>query len=412
MSKWRSSILKNFAPNVSRVTLVADPDGVMLEEKILEDLKDRGFGTIAFEDPVSFRYAYEANFRANWDVGMNSDLVVIIQSDVRAVQKLPFDIVFAARIVSVSLADLFPNFSYAVLRTLNRSDFDSLEEANSQFAPAKLGDKGTKDFLLRHVFGLAPELVRHPPDLLQLLLRRHYKQQAIPKILDERLIETLGLQGSFADWPLESLLSQRELFFLFLQERWPLYLDRVTGSTPTAATQFKPQVPGPVALPFEHNDVRVYVDSLFLEGQLHPVPHPKATTLVKSWMYLGVRTNIQEDRIRRIEKLTEIVKESLPDDSARHSDWFRFARQWAELVVLIKDSAHCSSETLAEIAQIQAQLDTSFCSWLIKRYAGLASLPPNPPVMLHHIPRFLAAQTERAVKVALVVVDGLSLTSG
>ncbi|MFP4087813.1 MAG: BREX-3 system phosphatase PglZ, partial [Desulfobacteraceae bacterium] len=46
-----------------------------------------------------------------------------------------------------------------------------------------------------------------------------------------------------------------------------------------------------------------------------------------------------------------------------------------------------------------------------KRYAGLMSLPPVPPVMPHHIPRFLSHSINdpKKPKVALVLVDGLSL---
>jgi hypothetical protein len=47
----------------------------------------------------------------------------------------------------------------------------------------------------------------------------------------------------------------------------------------------------------------------------------------------------------------------------------------------------------------------------LKRYAGLVNLPPVPPVMLHHLPRFLARQVgeDRHAKIALIVVDGLAM---
>ena len=56
-------------------------------------------------------------------------------------------------------------------------------------------------------------------------------------------------------------------------------------------------------------------------------------------------------------------------------------------------------------------MDDRFTSWLARRYAGLINLPPAPPVMLHHLPRFLCRQVgeERDAKIALLVVDGLAL---
>jgi hypothetical protein len=68
-------------------------------------------------------------------------------------------------------------------------------------------------------------------------------------------------------------------------------------------------------------------------------------------------------------------------------------------------------ETTEHIKSLQAQVDAGFAAWLFKRYAGLVNLPPVPPVMLHHLPRFLARQMgeDRNAKIALIVVDGLAM---
>jgi len=59
MNSWRDQILREFTPQVARLTLVADPDGLLLEEGVLEGIRERGFEMIPFEDHVAFRYAYE-----------------------------------------------------------------------------------------------------------------------------------------------------------------------------------------------------------------------------------------------------------------------------------------------------------------------------------------------------------------
>ena len=71
-----------------------------------------------------------------------------------------------------------------------------------------------------------PELIRKPSDLLRVLLRRHYREQRIPTILDERFIQVLRQNDDFEGWPLDSIIPDREVFFSFLQERWPIFLDR------------------------------------------------------------------------------------------------------------------------------------------------------------------------------------------
>jgi len=69
MGSWRDTILDDFVPNVSKLTLVADPDSLLTEEKLALELRGRGFDLIEFNDPVEFRYAYESKYRSIWDQG-------------------------------------------------------------------------------------------------------------------------------------------------------------------------------------------------------------------------------------------------------------------------------------------------------------------------------------------------------
>jgi hypothetical protein len=61
-------------------TLVADPDGLLLEEGILEGVRELGSDLMPFEDHIAFRYAYESKFRSCWDQGEHTDLVVILRT--------------------------------------------------------------------------------------------------------------------------------------------------------------------------------------------------------------------------------------------------------------------------------------------------------------------------------------------
>jgi hypothetical protein len=416
MSSWRDQILKEFTPKVARLTLVADPDGLLLEEGILEGVRERGFELIPFEDHIAFRYAYESKFRSRWDRGEHTDLVVVLRSQASDLSGLPYDLLQAGRRLSFNLGDIFPNLSYPVVTALDRGDLDALYEAQKRHAPGQLGDNATKEFVLRHVFEIAPELVKQPSDLLRVLLRRHYRGQRIPADLDNRFIQLLRQNNAFDDWPLETLVSDREAFFAFLQERWPIFLDREAAKgTSGVREDEKPyglSIDGPVELPFDHHDIRVYIDNLFVEGLLHSVPHVHADTLSRTWVGIGVRTVPIEDRSRRLGKLIDSLEVSIPAEDAKHTDWFHFARGWAETILLANDQAEAIPESTGErIKNLQAQVDAGFAGWLFKRYAGLVNLPPVPPVMLHHLPRFLARQMgeDRNSKIALIVVDGLAL---
>jgi hypothetical protein len=416
MSSWRDQILKEFTPKVARLTIVADPDGLLLEEVILEDIRERGFELIPFEDHIAFRYAYESKFRSRWDRGEDSDLVVVLHSNASDLGGLPFDLLQAGRKLCFSFGEIFSNLSYPVVTMLDRGDLDALYEAQKRYAPGKLGDNATKEFVLRHVFEIAQELIKQPSDLLRVLIQRHYKSQRIPKVLDEYFIQLLRQDGHFNDWPLETLVADREAFFMFLQERWTIFLDREVTKGGVGVREYgKPYgltIEGPEYLPFDHDDIRIYIDNLFVEGLLRSVPHDHAIALSKTWVGIGICTAPVEDKFQRLNKLIESLQASIPAHDAKHTEWFLFARGWAELVLLANDQNELISEQIAErIKSLQAQVEGCFTSWLFKRYAGLVNLPPVPPVMLHHIPRFLARQTgeDHQVKIALVVVDGMAM---
>ena len=413
---WRDRILKEFTPKISRLTLVADPDGLLLEETLLEAIRKRGFEILQFDDSVAFRYAYESRFRSRWDRGETADLVVVVRAESHQLAALPHDLVRAGRQLSFGLGELFPGLSYPVVASLDRGHLATLHRSRRQHDADRLGDDATKDFALLHVFNIAPALIGQPADLLRVLLRRHHQGQRLPRILDDRLIHLLRRNGTFDSWPLENIVPDRDAFFSFLQERWPLFLNRLARNAgdgpPDASGSFDLELEGPADLPFDHDDVRIYVDNLFVEGMLSTVSHEASGALRGEWVAVGIQFDSETDMSRRLEGLTEAVGVSIPGPDARHHEWAAFAYRWAELDVLrLEATAPTLSETGARVAELQMEVDRNFLAWAARRYAGLHNQPPDPPVMLHHVPRYLARWLEHGSKdkVALVVVDGLAL---
>jgi hypothetical protein len=92
MADWRDHILKEFTPELSRLTLVADPDGLLTEESIQTGIRQRGFELITFDDPIAFRYAYESKYRSLWDAGQSTELVVALRAESDSLRHLPFDL--------------------------------------------------------------------------------------------------------------------------------------------------------------------------------------------------------------------------------------------------------------------------------------------------------------------------------
>jgi len=411
MSSWRDAILNDFVPNVSKLTLVADPDCLLTEEKLALELRGRGFDLIEFSDPVEFRYAYESKYRSIWDRGEHTDLVVVLRLQDAELESLPYDLLQAGRKLSFNLGDLFPHLSYPVIEKLDRSLLDALFDAQRKSPPDRMGDNATKDFILRHVFGIAAELIANEVELLRALLRLHYGKLQIPLMLAERLIQVLKGHDGFKAWPLSEIVPDDEAFFAFLQERWPLFLSRLGGKNQVRedSPEYGLKYPGPDRLPFDHQDIKVYIDNLFLEGKLTPVEAKGIEVDAGSWVRSGIATSGVDDDELRISRLFGLVERELPTAEARYSDWTAFALKWAELSSLV----HCgnSTEYQTRLREIGDALNATFAAWLADHYSSLINLPPTNPAMLHHVPRRLARDIEDSgsSRAALIVVDGLAL---
>ncbi|MFI3219640.1 MAG: BREX-3 system phosphatase PglZ [Methylococcales bacterium] len=412
MTSWRDSILDEFIPNLSKLTLVADPDNLLSEEKLSFDLRQRGFELIEFNDPVEFRYVYESKYRSIWDSGESTDLVVILWLQDVELQDLPYDLLQTGRKLAFDLGSIFPNLSYSVIQKLDRSLLDPIFAAQQKLLPKRMGDNATKDFILRNVFGIAAELILNEIELLKTLLRLHYAPvYVMPPILADRLVQVFTMQGLFGEWSLSEIFLEPEIFFAFLQERWSIFLNQLTENNKVRESLSKKlRYSGLEHIPFDHHDIRIYIDNLFIEGKLTPIQQSDFVVEASSWMRSGIISLKQDNDSLRITRLFELIEASLPSLEYRYSDWITFALKWAELSELV----HCADnkEDKKHLIQIGAILNDLFTQWLNSHYASLINLPPSNLAMLHHLPRHLARTIEdnKNSRVALLVIDGLSLS--
>ena len=303
-----------------------------------------------------------------------------------------------------------------MVATLESRDLDALYDAEQRYRSDLRGDNATKEFVLRHVFGIVPELIVNPSDLLTVLLRRHCAARRIPPLLDEHFIELIQRTDRFPDWPLDAIVPDRDAFLAFLQERWPVYLDRSARSAlgverePRALRTQLARARRP-AVRDTRTSAPTWTDCSW-RGQLRPVPHGKAAALSETWVAVGLHTDETADELRRMDRLLDAANEAIPEHDDRHDRWFHFAATWAELVALtLALNSEVPDDERRKVETLRSRVDTAFAKWIEKRYPGLVNLPPVPPVMLHHLPRLLARDVHDSPrnKVALLVIDGLAL---
>ena len=399
MTDWREGILEHFQPGFARLTLVSDPDGLLTEEGMLTAIQRRGFDMIAFDDPIAFRFAYESQYRSVWDSGQATDLVVVLRSADRPLESLPYDLFKAGRRLAFALHQLFPRLNYPVIAELDRVYLDTIAaEYDPHGAPMTVRE--TREFVLMHCFRIVPGLVTTPVDLLKVLLSLHSRKIRLPHTLGDHLIALLSQKSALDPWPIARILHDRDEFLSFIQQQWELYLESLDD-------------PGLRSLvPFDHEDVRAYTDTLFLDGSLTPVAYDNAA-LLPAWARTGVVHDVEADSLRRFEILLHRFQAALPEPDASHRDWQQAAQGWAELVVLRWELDSLLDDTDRQIwAELQTLVQALFAGWMLQRYGSLHNLPYHQqPVMVHQIPHYLAVERTRSklAKIALLVLDGLAL---
>ena len=413
MSDWQSFILRRFVPGVARVTAVSDADGLLRDPGVFRAIEERGFSVVQFEDSISFRYDYETRFRARWDAGEAIEMVVVFKPGELEFETLPADVLARAHQLSFTLRDVFPRLSYGVVSQLETVHFEALFRAQTQYASHPLGEELTKDFVLQHVFSIVPSIITRESDLLRMLCQKHYGKVAVPEIPEAYLVSVLSRRGVFQSWPLQLLIRDRAAFLEFLDERWPLFVRETIGGTSTVKEEpEKLKYPGPALLPFQHDDVRVFIDNLFEDGILTPVSWDWNKVLSETWIRVGLIGKREENIDLRFDELGKHLLKSCPDKSASPQEWTAFAYRYAQANLLWKQISQPTREKYQqEFPRIRSFVNEQFSAWLACGYAGLFNYPAVTPLMVHHLPGYMAHRLEKgdAQRIVFILIDGLAI---
>jgi hypothetical protein len=413
---WRGQLLRHFTPQLARlcpVTVVRDGDGLLTDSRTVDALDAAGFLVWPLDDPLALRLLYEQQCRSSSRGVDTKALVIVVPSDLGTV---PFDMLHAARSASrtieFGLGDVLPSLSRAVLCSMDRTDLDLLFDAYERHRPGTLGENATAEFVLRHRYRLAPELIISDADILKALLQLHFDGRSLPAVLATRLVALLGPR--FPTWPIGSLVVSAHQFWRFLDERWPVFLEHTIGRQADISHL---AIPGPALLPLAHPDVRVYIDNLFGDGRLTRSSIVPREAVPDAWMTTGVAADEGDVDVEvRFQELSFAVQRRLPPTDAAHHQWTAFARLWAEWLVArysILASRLADMGTPPDL--LHDAVEERFAEWLERQYAGLHNLSHWPrPVMVHQVGRFMAHQAALASperrRQALVVVDGLAFS--
>lgn len=411
MSVWVSRIAGKFPVDLSRIWIACDPDRILLDERIIRVLRTRGFNVAPFEDSVSFRVEYEECYRKAWDrEEEGAAKALIVQLPGNHVDMLPWDIVRDARRVQLSLAELLPDLSYGVVRHIGSEHYDDLFDACRDHSPRSLGESETKEFILACVFHLDCKSIVRPAHFWRELLRLHFRDAGLPDVLSDHVAVVLAGNPEFQDLPVARLLSSKGFALRVLQNAWLFFMKRYNVNGRPSDVLNSGANPA-VSIPFEDPDIRGIVGAMFIEGMLRPVDAGIPAGGIPNWVRAGLKESGDASG-REIVKSVETIGAELPGEDASHRDWIGFAHRLGEAIYHF----HSLKQDQMKLAQdrfyaLQREADGRFKEWVFRNFADLSSLPiANGPVMLHHVPRFLAMNRSGGKgRVAMLVFDGLAM---
>lgn len=409
MSSWTASLIARFPPAVSRLWIAIDPDDVLLDEPLIADLDQAGFDLLDYDDPIVFRAEYEERYRAQWESGGASagERALILRYRRADPNELPWDYVSQARVVRLGLPELLPNLAYAVVKTVEPRHLAQLHEAHRQHAPQPLGETATKDFILTHVFGISAVLITRHEDLWREVLRCHYNDVRPPALLIGRAAEIISRVPTLSAIDVEALLSSKAAVVDVLQKAWTFHLRQLGVAIDVGASVAEGNT---TSIPFSHPDVRTFVDSMFLDGELQPVSVAAVPDTLPAWAHLGIKVAADADA-KLVQEAILKISGSVPDAGANHRDWAGLASRFGELLKRYHLLDYAAAAALSPaVDALRRQVDQALSAWLQTHFAALPSLPIGAgPVVLSHIVRYLALKKSPAApKVALVVFDGMA----
>jgi hypothetical protein len=421
-SLWHQRILGHFTADLSRLWVACDPDGVLLDEKLLSELRERGFEVMGYDDPFAFRAEFEERYCAAWDAdepAPSPALIVHLRRD--DANDLPWDILRNARpAVRLILAELFPKLVYSAVRQVEPELLATLFDAHQTELQSARGEGESRDFILEHVYQLTPRSIRTPVDFWREALRLHFANRALPEPFAEHVAGILRSRGLFAGQPVSEWLSSRSALLRVVQDAWYRYLEKLKLEGRRVAEPDPPsfgagKASAEIEIPFDHTDVRVIIDSMFLDGSLHPLAVFGVPASVPGWIRAGIVEDVWS-QFALAEKSIETLAATAPDADAPHKAWGDFAKRYSEMLSRVYDlPGKDGGERLANIRErikaIQMQSDERLQAWVAAHhYADLILQPATKgPVMVHHVPRFLRQRRSAGeAKVALLVFDGLA----
>ncbi|HEH9439315.1 TPA: BREX-3 system phosphatase PglZ [Aeromonas sobria] len=398
---WQDDVLKKVNLDGSFVYIISDPDGLLFEPKISSALQIKNAILFDDKDPLALRLEYEA-----WRKRARKNSL-LIRLDQEGELFIPCDIQAESNQIDFHLSEFFQEIDLSAIRLLPASLLQSAMDALKLYTPGKLSQQSSLDFLLRHIYRIAPETIQTNTDLVRLLIRKHYVGIEMPTQIEERLIRLLSLTPKFKCWDFNALIPNKSDFFDFLQQQWEMYLHSELPNA-IASTAWPSEK---LVVPFADSDIRVFIDNLFAEGIIKPVKTDGLPAGHWAWFGIAKEPEITErERISLLLKNAKACFEQFKIESINAEFWFEQSHSLGIMNALFFENKKqpIVAALTEEIKKVNTVADSLFQDWLCSNFIKLQTIPTvRHPAMLHKVPDWISRRVDAGKKVCLLVLDGM-----
>ncbi|WP_108651331.1 BREX-3 system phosphatase PglZ [Dongshaea marina] len=396
---WQKRLLEHRVLTESMHYIVHDPDNLCFEPTIADLFEQSGVVFFSETDPMALRLCYE-----EWlEDGGRSALVIRVVDDQPVI---PYDIESSAIKLDFDISEVIPKLDSSVLRSLSPGDYEQLLKAIKIYRVGSLNRCDSLDFVLRHIYKIAPEIIQSETDLVRLLIRKHYLGIEMPQMFEDRVIETLGARERFSRWDFTKILPDRAEFFDFLQRQWVLHLEQKVDREEIINSDWSKDE---LVVPFGDQDIRVFIDNLFADGFLQAVEFDGLGE--DDWEQVGVISDGVSRDLLRLKQLHLKLSNQFDtmDKPFTPEFWEEVAYDLGVLNSLSYSLKGVDADSLnTQIANLNTLIDEQFETWLQENFGKLINTPTSRfPKILHKIPNWLNLKVCKGQKVCLLVMDGM-----
>lgn len=396
MTAWSNHVTAPFQREFSRLWVVSDPDEILLTPSVAAILNQRGFELLAYRDPFTFRLRYDTEMRFS---GNPDAFIIHVRGDAR--QIIPWDVLQDARVVALSIPELFHAMDANAVRSIGPDRYDDLWQiTSSQPGLPNMGTTATKDFLAANLYRVASALLRQPHHFWEQAFDLFFRASALPYSIAMHVAGRACRPDGISVGDAASLLSDRATFIERVQRDWIAYAQ-------ATARGDKPSIE---VIPFSLPGIRVNLDSMVLDGTIAPAKVDQVPSSVPGWMLMGMVRD--EDAARELAaKRINLLQHEIPNDGATHGEWLRFAERHAEIISASRSLNTPEISVTEMMASIAPVIDAALFKWLKTGFDGLSSNSfATAPSIVHHVAPHMAHRRHQGEdRQALIVIDGIAL---